>query len=220
MNFPSLRSVLAACATNACIATLVYAQSAGVGTQSVQPVATNLGSALQASAITRVQPTYPPLAKAARVTGSVVVEVVVDEQGNVASALALTGHPLLKDAATSAARGWRFTPTGVNGSAVRVVGTITFNFALGDKPQDTTDSADDEQEARDAVRANPYSAEAHCELGETLQEEKKYEEAIESFKQAIQLKSDYEQAYKDLASVYHQLTRYDDEIKHTSNTSQ
>ncbi|HSO73526.1 MAG TPA: energy transducer TonB, partial [Blastocatellia bacterium] len=78
----------------------------------------------------RVEPTYPPLAKAARVSGSVVVEVTVDEAGGVISARAMSGHPLLKEAAVSAARGWRFSPTQLSGVPVKVIGTITFNFNL------------------------------------------------------------------------------------------
>ena len=57
------------------------------------------GGVLQGSATRSVTPTYPPLARAARVSGSVVVEVTVDEAGNVMSARAVSGHPLLKDAA-------------------------------------------------------------------------------------------------------------------------
>jgi protein TonB len=67
---------------------------------------------------------------AAQVSGTVVVEVLVDEEGNVSSARAVSGHPLLKDAAVEAAREWKFSPTSLDGKAVRVVGTITFNFAL------------------------------------------------------------------------------------------
>jgi protein TonB len=77
-----------------------------------------------------VQPNYPPLAKAARVAGAVVVEVTVDEDGGVISARAVSGHPLLKDAAVAAARAWRFTPTQLSGVPVKVIGTITFNFTL------------------------------------------------------------------------------------------
>jgi protein TonB len=84
----------------------------------------------QGSATRRVEPTYPPLAKAARVNGSVVVEVTVDEAGNVISARALSGHPLLKDAAVNAAKGWKFSPTMLTGVPVKVIGTITFNFNL------------------------------------------------------------------------------------------
>jgi protein TonB len=88
------------------------------------------GGVFQGSATRRVEPTYPPLAKAARVSGSVVVEVTVDEGGSVISARAISGHPLLKDAAVNAARGWRFSPTMLTGVPVKVIGTITFNFNL------------------------------------------------------------------------------------------
>jgi len=88
------------------------------------------GGVLQGSATRRVQPSYPPLAKAARVSGAVVVEVTVSEQGNVISARAISGHPLLKDAAVSAAQRWQFTPTQLTGVPVKVIGTITFNFSL------------------------------------------------------------------------------------------
>ena len=86
------------------------------------------GGALQNSATHRVEPSYPPQAKAARVSGVVVVEVVVDEAGNVTSARQISGHPLLRDAATAAARGWKFPPTILNGVPVKVVGTIAFKF--------------------------------------------------------------------------------------------
>jgi len=75
------------------------------------------GNVLQGSAIRQVEPAYPALAKAAGVTGSVVVEILIDERGNVISANALSGHPLLKDAAVEAARGWKFNPTRVEGVA-------------------------------------------------------------------------------------------------------
>jgi TonB family protein len=88
------------------------------------------GGVLQGSATKRVEPSYPPLAKAASVSGPVVVEVTVDEFGSVISARAISGHPMLKDAAVDAARGWRFTPTLLSGAPVKVIGTITFNFNL------------------------------------------------------------------------------------------
>lgn len=83
---------------------------------------------LQGTAINRVYPTYPPLARTVNVSGAVVVEVTIDEQGNVASARVLSGHPLLRDVCLNAARGWKWRPTMLNGTAVKVIGTITFNF--------------------------------------------------------------------------------------------
>lgn len=94
-----------------------------------RPVVVRLsGSALTGNAVSRVEPVYPPLAKAARVSGQVVVEVTVDEKGNVISARTLSGHPLLTGAAIQAARQWRFKPTLVSGVPVKVAGTITFAF--------------------------------------------------------------------------------------------
>ena len=88
------------------------------------------GGVLMSSVVTRVEPTYPNLAKLAQVSGTVVVEVTMDEGGVVVAARAVSGHPLLQDAAVAAARQWKFEPTTVAGVPVKVVGTITFNFQL------------------------------------------------------------------------------------------
>jgi protein TonB len=82
------------------------------------------------SAIKRVNPEYPPLARAAQVSGSVVVEIVVDENGDVESARALGGHPLLRDASVAAAKEWKFKPTMLSGKPVKVTATLTFNFQM------------------------------------------------------------------------------------------
>ena len=87
-----------------------------------------ISTVLQGTAIRRVEPVYPRMASNIGVSGAVVVEVVVDEAGNVIAARALSGHPLLRPAAVNAARGWRWNPTLLNGVPVQVVGTITFNF--------------------------------------------------------------------------------------------
>ena len=82
------------------------------------------------SAIRRVEPEYPAQAKADKISGTVVVEITIDEAGNVMSARAISGHPLLKDAAIDAARQWQFSTTTISGKPVKVVGTLTFNFEL------------------------------------------------------------------------------------------
>jgi TonB family protein len=83
---------------------------------------------LQGKAILRVEPRYPEEARRQRVYGSVLVRVTVDECGIVRDARAVKGEPALVDAAVAAARQWRFTPTKVNGTPIKVMGTITFNF--------------------------------------------------------------------------------------------
>jgi protein TonB len=88
------------------------------------------GGVLTDSVISRIEPSYPQEAKDAQISGLAVVEVVVDEQGNVESARALSGHPWLRDAAVAAARQWQFKPTILRGQPVKVVGTITFSFKM------------------------------------------------------------------------------------------
>ena len=92
------------------------------------------GGVLAGKAIDKPQPVYPEMAKAAGIEGAVVVEVTLDEQGYVISARAVSGHPLLREAAVEAARGWRFSPTTLEGAAVKVIGTLTFNFKLTRRP--------------------------------------------------------------------------------------
>jgi TonB family protein len=90
------------------------------------------GGVLQGNALRRVQPAYPPVAKAARAQGPVQVTVTINENGEVTDTSILSGHPLLRDAALNAARQWRFKPTLKDGSPVKVQGTLTFNFTLQD----------------------------------------------------------------------------------------
>jgi protein TonB len=81
-------------------------------------------------ALKRVQPSYPFSAKAARQGGTVSVEVVINENGDVISARAVSGSDLLRNAAVSAARGWKFKPSMRDGKPVKSTSTITFNFKM------------------------------------------------------------------------------------------
>jgi protein TonB len=85
---------------------------------------------LTSKAISLPQPTYPMIAKQIRAQGPVNVQILVDEQGHVLSAQAINGHPTLLAAAKEAALRARFTPTILNGQAVKVQGVITYNFVL------------------------------------------------------------------------------------------
>ena len=88
------------------------------------------GGVLNGKAISKPQPPYPALAKAARASGTVTVQVTVDETGRVVSASAVSGHPLLHAAAVAAAKQARFTPTLLSGEPVKVSGVLTYNFVL------------------------------------------------------------------------------------------
>src|SRR6185436_12287204 len=88
------------------------------------------GGVLNGKAIRLVQPAYPPIARAARASGAVSVQVTLDEDGNVISARAVSGHPLLKSSAEAAARQSKFSPTRLSGQPVKVTGVIIYNFRL------------------------------------------------------------------------------------------
>ena len=88
---------------------------------------------IQSDPVKRVKAIYPESAKAAGLNGEVAVEVVVDENGKVISAKALSGPVVLRQSAISAALGWRFPPARVDGMPTQAVGTIKFRFErLGD----------------------------------------------------------------------------------------
>lgn len=94
----------------------------------VGPGKTISGGVLNGKAISLPQPEYPPIAKQANASGSVNVQVVVDEKGNVISARAISGHPLLRAVSESAARQAKFSPTKLNGKPVKVTGIVTYKF--------------------------------------------------------------------------------------------
>jgi protein TonB len=73
-------------------------------------------------------PPYPPMAKAVGASGAVNVQVTIDELGNVVSARALGGHPMLRKASEDAARRAKFTPTYLSNVPVKVTGIIIYNF--------------------------------------------------------------------------------------------
>ena len=75
-----------------------------------------------------VQPTYPAIARSAHASGQVEVQVLINEDGNVLTARAVSGNPLLHAAAEDAALRSKFSPTKLSGQPVQVNGTIIYNF--------------------------------------------------------------------------------------------
>jgi periplasmic protein TonB len=80
-----------------------------------------------------VDPMYPAAARAARIQGFVILEVVINAEGLVESAHVLRSVPLLDQAALDAVRQWRYTPAALSGVAVPVVMTLTVNFSLTER---------------------------------------------------------------------------------------
>ncbi len=86
------------------------------------------GNVQESKLLVRVDPEYPEEAKRARIAGTIIMQVTVSEDGSVEDVKVLRGHPLLNDAAVSAVKQWRYSPTLLNGEAVPVVATVTVIF--------------------------------------------------------------------------------------------
>jgi periplasmic protein TonB len=80
--------------------------------------------------IRKVQPTYPALARSARIQGIVMLQAVISKQGTIENLIVLTGHPMLVPAAIVAVRQWHYRPYILNNEPVEVETQITVNFSL------------------------------------------------------------------------------------------
>lgn len=96
----------------------------------VEPPIRTGGRIVAPARLVHVSPVYPPLAIGARVEGVVIIEATIGRDGRVEDARVLRSVPLLDDAALDAVRQWRYTPTLLNGVPVRVLMTVTVQFAL------------------------------------------------------------------------------------------
>jgi protein TonB len=88
------------------------------------------GTVQEAKLIRRVLPVYPDITKRARISGTVILEVTIDEEGNVSDVKVLRGHVLLVEEAVRAVKEWKYSPTLLNGEPVAVVSNVTVIFQL------------------------------------------------------------------------------------------
>ena len=89
------------------------------------------GNVQQAKLVNMVRPVYPPLAKQARISGTVRLHAIIAKDGSVIQLEVVQGHPLLVQAALDAVRQWRYQPTLLNGEPVEVDTTVDVVFSLG-----------------------------------------------------------------------------------------
>jgi TonB family protein len=87
-------------------------------------------SAIRKAAVFRLEPEYPPAARQFRLSGEVVVDLVVGVDGKVETVEVTKGRPILNDAVLRAVRKWSFSPFVMEGRVRRVKSTLSFNFAL------------------------------------------------------------------------------------------
>jgi protein TonB len=88
------------------------------------------GQVMEANLIHKVTPMYPPLAKSARVQGTVEFTATISKEGTIENLQLVRGHPLLVNAAKEAVLQWRYRPTMLNGQPVEVITDIIVNFTL------------------------------------------------------------------------------------------
>jgi TonB family protein len=165
-------------------------------------------NALLASATNRVEAVYSQPALMARAVGTVFVEVTIDESGSVTSARALSGPPLLREAAVGAAQGWTFQPTTMQGKPVKVVGTLTFTFNL---PEYVLRDRLIER-LKQQIATSPNNPKLHYRLGRAYQDNEQFVEALNSYQRAIDLKPDYGDALVATGAINMSLNRYDEAL--------
>jgi Ca-activated chloride channel family protein len=92
------------------------------------------GGIVNGKAVNLPAPAYPPAAKSVNASGTVSIQVTIDETGNVISASAISGHALLRQSAEAAAKNSKFAPTLISGQPVKTTGVIVYNFVNGNNP--------------------------------------------------------------------------------------
>ena len=80
--------------------------------------------------ITRTQPVYPPIARAAHVSGSVVLHAIISKTGAIQSLSVVSGAEMLRASAIAAVQEWKYRPYLLNGDPTEVETTITVNFSF------------------------------------------------------------------------------------------
>lgn len=111
-----------------CLTLLASAQEPPSKSAQVDP------DAMQGLLIRRVAPVYPPLARAARVQGTVVLNVIINKSGDVSDVKLLSGHPMLAPAAIDAVNQWKYRPYEKDGEPVEIQTTVQVNFKIADNP--------------------------------------------------------------------------------------
>ena len=83
--------------------------------------------------LNRVPPIYPPVARQARIQGTVVLKAIINQTGDVVSLELVSDHPMLAPAAVDAVKQWKYKPYMLNGNAVVVETQVTVNFTLSER---------------------------------------------------------------------------------------
>jgi TonB family protein len=126
----------------------------------------------------KVEPVYPPLAKATRVQGKVVLKVTISQAGTVGDVTVQSGHPMLTTSAIAAVKQWQYQPFSVDGLPAEVSTTIEVPFSIGIPEEDVKKEQEaaaryfnEEDKCRELVHAKQYGdAESSCRTAVELVE--------------------------------------------------
>ncbi len=135
--------------------------------------------------ISKVQPSYPPLARQARVQGTVVLQAVIGKDGSVQDLQVLSGHPMLTQAAMDAVKQWRYRPYLLDGKPVLVQTTINVNFELSGVPAEARSAASPAANVSEDVASDPVLSGLQQELHRSFDNLKK--EPVPAYFLAYQL---------------------------------
>ncbi len=173
----------------------------------------------------KVEPSVPPLAKAAGIGGTVVADITVDLTGKVSSATLISGHPMLAPAFIEAVKKWEYTPFVKDGHQVSVITRVEWKV---DSPKYSPSEEkanrdyypafrgcydlvkqgkgmDAEPKCRETVAISdqlPDSkvlerSDARVFLGHALFLQHKYAESVPLYEQAVEIRRPYEHSDRD-----------------------
>jgi protein TonB len=110
----------------------VFSKQAGPKVQLATPKTVRISAGVaQGMLVARTMPAYPAIARSARVSGTVVLEVTILKTGAVTDIRAVSGPPMLRQAAIDAVHTWRYKPYMLDNEPVDVEATLNVNFVLG-----------------------------------------------------------------------------------------
>jgi protein TonB len=110
----------------------VFGSGAAPKVKAEAPKKVNIsGGVAQGMLLNRTVPLYPPIAKAARVSGTVVLQATISKTGTIEGLRVISGPAMLQGAATDAVKSWRYRPYLLNGEPVEVETTVNVVFTLG-----------------------------------------------------------------------------------------
>jgi len=113
--------------TLVCVTCALVAQDTRPASRQVPP------DKVQPLLINKVAPTYPPLARQARIQGTVILSIIITKAGDVDDVKLVSGHPMLVPAVIDAVKQWKYRPYEENGEPIAIQTTIQVNFTLADK---------------------------------------------------------------------------------------